>query len=154
MLNAYVVRPIGSKRFENYLEDLETRKYYENKLPAEIEIDIHGDIPWDRKSVENDPWANLCAAIVAMAIDEYLDYYLERNKALREKDDGMYVLYESKCIHMENFYFREDPYLSEIFDDLLYNVCWRGDQAIEDCQRRMHKVLRWTQSTHEKHRRK
>lgn len=156
MFNPYSVRPIGSARFERHLMDIQTRCYYDAFLPADEDLavmNIHAREPW-RQPDCSDPWKNLFTAIWAITVIDYLEYYLKRNEALRREDDAHYSVYESRCIQLENFFFRVDDFGSNLFDRMLYNVCWMGDREIEACIRRMKKVLRWSseaRKTHEKH---
>ena len=156
MFNPYSVRPIGSAKFERHLMDIQTRRYYETILSTDEEItgeDIHGREPWKIPDSYN-PWANLYTAIWALTIMDYLDNYLKRNAALRRDDDAKYWVFESRCIQIENFFFRVDEFGNELLNKMLYNICWMGDNEIEACMKRMKKVLRWSvtaRKTRKKH---
>lgn len=89
-----------------------------------------------------------------MAMMDYLKYYTERNDAIRKEDDSKYTLMESRCIELENYFFRMDETTTMLFEKMLHYVCWMGDGAIDDCSRRLKQVLRWTQTkkrTRQKH---
>ena len=150
MFNPYACRPIGTKRFEEHLKDVQTERYYATEMTTktddipETEM-ICGKPPWKTDiRHDNNGWQNLATAIFVLTILDYLDCYLKRNHALREDLQGKYTLYESYCLELENEYFRVDPYREMIFDKLLYAVCWMGDQEIRRCMTRMKYMLRWT----------
>lgn len=150
MYNPYNVRPIGSEKFLEHLKDAQTKGYYETKNIYEeenIKTNLHGSIPWGEKDNTNDGYTSLMMAIIADAIQEYLCYYYHRNR-IEEKEgrDTLYWVYNSRCIELENGYFRRNPFLEEIFDKLLTNVCWEGNEAIDDCFNRMQKLLRWSKT--------
>lgn len=144
MFNQYAVRPIGSETFLEHLKDVQTRKYYEDpEEDVKITTDCHGHVLWQEK--EQDPYESLLLAIVALSIHEYLYYYMKRNKEDRlHGQSKMYWVYNSRCIQLENDYFRKNPFLNDLFDKLLRHVCWEGNQEIEQCSYRTMHLLRWT----------
>lgn len=148
MFNCYAVRPIGSKKFEEHLKNLETISYYENvedKKEAKVK-NIHGTIPWKETKRVNG-YESLVVAIIANAILDYLYWYKEKVKREEEEGrDGYYWLCNSRCIEMENRYFRRNPYLEEIFNKLLSEICWEGIDTINSCIERLKKTLRWSKT--------
>ena len=84
-------------------------------------------------------------AIVASTFIEYLSEY--RSKTIREEKygrDAAYWVHNSRCIDLENFYFRQNDFLSKVFDDLLEYICWEGVNEIEKCIDRLQVFIRWT----------
>lgn len=149
MFNPYAVRPIGSQQFLEHLKDVQARVYWETVMPEELQkgtdgIELAGSLPWGSERVKNDPYSNLYTAIIALTVMDYLDNYLKRNNKLREGDDAGYWVFESRCIDLENHFFRRDPYREIVFERMLHDICWMGDDEIEKCMARMKRVLRWT----------
>lgn len=148
MFNPYAVRPIGSRQFEEHLKDIQTDKWYEQDygkdMGAEDLMFVHGYLPWDDGTVPDvNPWRKLWIAIVTLTVIDYLDIYLKRNECLFQDDEPGYWVQESMCLDLENNFFRRGEFTELIFDKLLANVCWMGDEEIIACKKRMNRVLQW-----------
>ena len=145
MFNHYAVRPVGSDRFFDHLKDVQARSWYDMELPEEPE-DIarlceKAHAPWKETDVRSDPWQNLYYAILINAMIDYLDEY----EAKLEIGPGnpQFWVHESRCLSLENGYFRDDDFLSSIFDKLLVGVCWAGVDEIRRCRERLKRVIGW-----------
>ena len=148
MFNPYSCRPIGSGRFEEHLKDIQTTRWYETELQEERTENVsrlceNCHAPWYEKDPKEDPWANLAWAIVISAFIDYLDEY-EHKIRLNPATDRMFLVYESRCIYLENSYFRGNPALEQIFDKMLIHVCWQGIDEIQRCKKRLMSVIGWT----------
>lgn len=69
------VRPIGTERFNSYLLDLFTDKYYSNMLPCEEDpkkIPERGGTLW-KQETDLGPWETLCTAVLSLAVKDYLN---------------------------------------------------------------------------------
>lgn len=150
MFNTYAVRPIGSETFLEHLKDIQVRSFYDTVFPFNAAAEVHGTVPWGSHDASN-PYVCLATAIIANAMLEYLHYYKQKEHFLDIHDDRMYWAYNSRCIQMENDYFRRNKTLERLFDLLLENVCWEGIYEIERCQRRIRNVLRWTKKAERTH---
>lgn len=149
MFNNFNVRPIGSDKFLEHLKDAQAKSFYNTSLPCEetIDTDFHGCAPWvnNKSNIEDDNYASLVIAIIANAMMEYLYYYYYRTLEEYNKGrTGHYWFLNSRCIELENSYFRRNPFLEELFDALLKNVCWEGTAEMEQCMKRLRGLLRWS----------
>lgn len=146
MLNPYAVRPIGSAKFLEHLKDIQTEQYYNTESPDEPALELSGCFPWQRyERHAMDGSDELMLAITAMTFIDYLEAY--RQKLIIEEEEGQsgsYWTWNSRCLVLENEYFRKTPFLAYCFDKLLENVCWEGISEIEKCIKRMGQLLRWT----------
>ena len=162
MFNPYFARPIGSERFEKHLMTLMVRGDEEAKEAAEL---IH-EMPYSLQIADHDPvnwdpidegWKLLSLAIYAMAICDYLEEYEMR---LRLEDDGRYSfaeVHESRCLTLENEYFRTTDDGEIMIDCLLREICHnRQDRymkqridRIHDTHVRIHRWI-WQEQCHEK----
>lgn len=150
MFNPYAVRPIGSDRFLEHLNDIQTERYYATEMPAvEFKVTLHGWLPW-REPEAPDPYYSLMMAVIGSAFMEYLNCYERKIRCLKHHDEASYWVWNSACIDLENSYFRRDPGLEVLFDKLLQNVCWEGTQEIEKCKRELSRMLRWTKRANSK----
>lgn len=147
MFNPYSCRPVGSARFEEHLKDVQTRQFYDTACPKEESMDnlwqlCEGShLPWYEYDPKEDPYMNLMWAIVICTIIDYLDAYAQKLEL--GISDPKYWIWESRCIQLENEYFRKNPTLEVIFDKLLQAVCWQGEYEIEQCQKRLMRVNGW-----------
>lgn len=146
MFNPFQCRPIGSGRFEEHLKDVQTSKYYETEIPKEkMETAWHScencHLPWHEDDGKEEPWANLYWAIVINAFIDYLDEY-ERKISCHAHDKDFWI-HESRCIQMENDYFRTNDDLEWIFDQMLVRVCWRGQHEIDRCRKQLKMAIGW-----------
>ena len=89
-------------------------------------------------------------AIMYGSFLDYLTYYRERNKANEEGNDKDYVYWNSKCLDLENHYFRKNPELEKIFDEMLKHVCWKGNDAINKSRKALMDALGWTKDCRRK----
>ena len=146
MFNPYSCRPIGSARFEEHLKDVQTVQYYATEMPEVRSENVWrlcegSHTPWYREDPKEDPWMNLYWAIVLSAFIDYLEEY--DKKISMGPDEPAYWVFESRCIDLENVYFRKDPALERIFNRLLIDVCWKGRYEIERCIKRMKLAIGW-----------
>jgi hypothetical protein len=127
VFNPYSVRPIGSKQFENHLLTLMI-KGFETKNAEREAIPEYPVIP--RKAQEDDSpaydpikegWKALEYAILCQAIYDYLTEY-ERRLIYEDRHDFHAIICESRCLQMENEYFRLDPDKSDLLDMVLKYV--------------------------------
>lgn len=128
MFNPYHARPIGSEAFEKHLaalmiEGIETQNAVKEALP-EYKV-----VPEAAKNgtVLSDPitegYKALDTAILAQAIVDYLTEYEARLKA--ERTDWLNpraLVHTSRCLELENEYFREDEGHAMILDYILRHV--------------------------------
>lgn len=150
MFNPYSVRPIGSTKYEEYLMDIQTAHYYgfpewwhgEDTPIHEEGLYAKADIP----KPDDSPWTQLMTAIIASSMLDYCEFYRRKLCAMRKNNMKEFTLWESRCLELENEYFRFHPGLGDILDKLLSFVCWLGEEDIEKCQRRLRRLLRWTKS--------
>lgn len=145
MFNPYNCRPIGSERFLEHLKDVQTSSLYDSEFQnaPEFLTDLHvgGHVPWQQAEIKEDPYTRLYWAIVAGALIEYLEAY-DRKLAV-SPDKPSYWINESRCLTLENDYFRTNPTLEAIFDGLLINVCWLGREEIQNCRKRLMRAIGW-----------
>ena len=145
MFNPYAVRPIGSDRFLEHLKDIQTTSYYGTEFAFDLPILASGHVPWGKPNKKKmDGWEELCLAIIANAFIDYLEAYKEKTLILDQfGQTAGYWVWNSRCISLENTWFRKNPFLEYCFDCLLLNVCWEGVDEIERCIKRFHGYLRW-----------
>lgn len=148
MFNPYACRPIGSDIFFEHLRDCQARSYYDTEL-QETGYSLHGSTPWDN-TPEYDGWAKLALAIMYGSFLDYLTYYQNRNRAEKEGDDKNYVYWNSKCLDLENRYFRRNHELEKIFDRMLRDVCWKGNNKIDKSRKALIGALGWTKDQRRK----
>ena len=135
MFNPYFARPIGSDRFEQHLLTLmtqaEEKKSMEKDSFPEVKLILSVR---HEKPAEYDPvdagWKALDTAIFAQALVDYLLNYAYMLKFHDDSDPKEWVHF-SRCVDMENTYFRTDPDKARIFDYILVNVV-RKDFYIQD----------------------
>ena len=152
MLNPYSCRPIGTARFEEHLRDVQTSRYYATEMPEEKTEDLWRlcedcHAPWYEEDPKEDPWVNLYWAIVISAFIDYLTVYEKR--ITTQEDRPSYWIFESRCISLENDYFRQNEILEQYFDRLLIGVCWQGIDAIEQCRKRLMREIGWLRRPNE-----
>ena len=130
MFNPYYARPIGSEKFEKHLltlmiEGFETQKAAREAIP-QYPVTYHavpGEYP--RFDPIDEGYKKLAFAVYALAIYDYLDSY--EMMLHREYDAGdhdpFYMVYKSRCLVLENEYFRVDEDRSAMLDLILREVC-------------------------------
>lgn len=130
MFNPYHARPIGSEKFENHLltlmiEGIETQKASLEAIP-QYPVTYHAapdECP--RFDPIDEGYKKLAFAVYALAIYDYLDNYekmLERDNIGGDLD-AAYMVYKSRCLALENEYFRIDEDRSAMLDLILRKVC-------------------------------
>ena len=121
MFNAYAVRPIGSARFEEHLLDIMTSRQYAG-LPRGQE-DFSRFTPAGSRLYHSvrtlDPGDLLVTAVAGQSVCDYLLYYVLRKIAEIEGNPGNYVLYDSRCLDLENGFFRKSLVMETLFEELL-----------------------------------
>lgn len=162
MFNPYFARPIGSERFEKHLLTLMVQG---NELQKEA-ADLVAEIPYTLRLMEHDPvnwdpidegWRLLGLSIYAMAISDYLQEYEMR---LRLEDEGRYSyaeVHESRCLTLENEYFRTTDDGEIMIDCLLREICHNQKDRymkqridrIHDTHKRINRWI-WEEQCHEK----
>ena len=153
MFNPYSCRPIGSNRFEEHLLDVQASQYYATELPEGKTEDAWrlcegSHAPWYREDPKEDPWTNLYWAIVISAFIDYLEHY--EKKITTDPNKPSYWIYESRCISLENDFFRKSETLESYFDRLLIGVCWKGANDIEQCRKRLMREIGWLKRPNQK----
>ena len=127
MFNPYFARPIGSEQFERHLLTLMEKGEQEAKEAAEV---LH-EIPISLKVEEHDPvrwdpvdecWKLLALMVKAQAILDYLDEYEHRLRCEDRGDFASAEVHESRCLTMENEYFRQTDEGEWMIDSLLREV--------------------------------
>ena len=136
MFNPYGVRPIGSRRFEEHLNEVaricavkeEEKRSMIPVLPTRYQADPD-ERRW-RPDPMNAGWEMLHTAIIARALVDYLEAYAY---AIEFEDNHDYRadVYMSRCLTLENEYFRQDENLEAMFDYILRHVCHR-DYKLRD----------------------
>lgn len=120
--NPYEVRPIGSDKFEEHLQDICVSEYYRNRLPADdedpLKLAAYGTKIW-RSEPAYDPWIELMFAVTAQAVVDYIEAYKHWKKAQEKDDMGAEVMWHSRMLQMENEYFRSYEITEILFDKLL-----------------------------------
>lgn len=153
MFNPYRVRPIGSPQFEEHLMTL-TAIAEEKREEDQALIGYPIILRAERKQMGYDPmqdgWYRLYATIIAVACVDYLESYECR---LRYESDGDFAraeVFESRCIEMENHYFRQDEELELLLDVMLRRAIhnkkdftlqeriWRIRRMTRDIKERMY----------------
>ena len=120
--NPYEVRPIGSDKFEEHLQDIYVSEYYRNQLPADdedpLKLAAYGTKIW-RSEPAYDPWIELIFAVTAQAVVDYIEAYKHWKRAQEKDDIGAEVMWHSRMLQMENEYFRSYEITEILFDKLL-----------------------------------
>jgi hypothetical protein len=153
MFNPYFARPIGSERFEKHLLTLMVRGAEEAKeaaeliheMPYSLQVEEHDPVRWDPL---DEGWKLLGLAVYAMAINDYLFEYEQR---LRSEDEGNLVyaeVHESRCLTLENEFFRVCEDRECMIDSLLREICHnREDRYMRERIDRIHetqkRISRW-----------
>lgn len=120
----YSVRPIGKKVFEDYLLDLFSSLHYRHQIPYEDDIQkeaAYGERIW-KSEPEKYPEEALITAVVGQAVLDYIECWQRREKAKHDGDYGLEVLFNSRCLEMENDFFREYDLTEGLFNELLYQL--------------------------------
>lgn len=121
MFNPYSVRPIGSNKFEQHIQDLHVAAYYDNTIVDNDDLEkiaVYGEKIW-KSEPENDPFEHLIIAMTVQAAIEYAQYYFLWKKAQKQGDLGKEVLYHSYMLAEENDFFRKYEITEKVFDKLL-----------------------------------
>ena len=150
MFNPYYARPIGSEKFENHLlalmiEGFETQKAARELIP-QYPITYRaapGDYPVFNPIDEG--YRKLAFAVYALAIYDYLDNYEMMLQVEYDRDDldAAFTVFKSRCLELENKYFRVDEDRSAMLDLILREVCHkdyyiqRRIQRIRNAKRRI-----------------
>ena len=122
--NPYSTRPVGSKQFEEHIQDIYVSKYYDQIPESDKDIikqALHGQIMWrnDPNYTLEAPWENLIIAVTVQAVIDYVDMYAKWKKAISEEKLGFEVLYHSRMLQLENEFFRQYEMTERAFDKLL-----------------------------------
>lgn len=126
----YSIRPIGTEKFNQYLVDLFTSIYYYEqddfiKAPKDekelVKIAATGESLWKQED-EIDPMDRLVMAVTATAMRDYVEYYEKREKAKKDNNFGAEVLYNSRCLTLENDFFRKWEWTELVFEKLLKKI--------------------------------
>jgi len=143
MFNPYYARPIGSEKFEKHLltlmiEGFETQKAARETIP-EYPVTYRA-VPGNRLRFDpiDEGYKKLAFAVYTLAIYDYLDNYekmLEREYDFSDLD-AAYTVFKSRCLELENEYFRIDEDRSAMLDLILREVCHK-DYYI---QHRIHRI--------------
>ena len=147
MFNPYNCRPVGSRRFEEHLKDVQASQWYASEFMGDREENLYrlcenSHKPWHQEDAKEDPWTNLVVAIVIDALLDYLDEYEKKIKT--DSNRPSYWIHESHCISLENDYFRKGgPMLEMLFDKMLKHVCWQGIDEIRKCKKRLMLMNGW-----------
>ena len=135
MFNPFYARPIGSDRFEQHLLTEMCRAKEQENMEKEalpdVKLILHA-VP--EMSSGSDPvdegYKALAVAIFARALADYLLEYAWCLKMHNDNDPREWVHF-SRCVVLENEYFRTDPKRAEIFNYVIKNVV-RKDYYIQD----------------------
>lgn len=130
MFNPYHVRPIGSEKFEKHLltlmiEGFETQKAAREAIPQYPVTYRAAPVDYPVFNPIDEGYKKLDFAIYTLAIYDYLDNYenmLERENVSGDLD-AAYTVYKSRCLELENEYFRIDEDRSGMLDLILREVC-------------------------------
>ena len=154
MFNSYSVRPVGSKRFEEHIQDIMVSRYYERGEENETDLCIdHAEAPWgSSRTVMDDGWDRLTAAVISLAILDYTDAYMHKVHCQQTGDDAHYWVWESRCIELENFFFKENE-LDYIFEGVL-EKCQEGGKELRNMEKRICETIFWSHNTQEGRKRK
>ena len=156
MFNPYHARPIGSQAFENHLltlmvEGIETQKSAKEAIP-DYKVIPHAA---PKELVHSDPvmegYKALNTAILSLAIIDYLTEYEARLKVERESDlDPRALVHISRCLELENEYFRQDEDREMILDYILKNVIHCSNKinyrlaAIRELKSKISRLAGWS----------
>ena len=135
MFNPFFARPIGSDRFEQHLVTqmlmAEEKTSMEKEALPEIRLVLH---TISEQSANYDPinegYKALAIAVFARALADYLYNYAWCLKFHDDNDPKEWVHF-SRCVVLENEYFRTDPKWADIFNYVIKNVV-RKDYYIQD----------------------
>lgn len=126
MFNPYYARPIGTEKFEKHLlslmvEGIETEKTAREALP-EIKV-VPRVMPGERKRGDpvDDCWRDLNTAVLTLAIIDYLRAYRYKLK-YEDSTHPQALVWFSRCVEMENGYFRKDGDREQLFDAILDKI--------------------------------
>ena len=156
MFNPYYARPIGSLAFENHLlnlmiEGIETERAAKEAIP-EYKV---SPIAAKKETSFVDPvmegYKALNTAIFSLAVLDYLTEYEKRLMAERESDvDPRVLVHTSRCLQLENDYFRQDEDRAAVLDYILKNVIHcstkinRRLDAIRDLKAKISRTAGWS----------
>ena len=121
MFNAYAVRPIGSARFEEHLLDIMTSRHYAGLSRGQEDLSriAPAGTRLYHSAGTQDPGDLLVTAVAGQSVCDYLLFYVQRRIAELEGNPGNYVLYDSRCLDLENGFFRKSLVMETLFEELL-----------------------------------
>lgn len=138
MFNHYSVRPIGSDKFLKHLETLMIKAVEMDKTAKEAipEYPLILTVSQNDRA-EYDPimegYKALDFAIYAQAVYDYL-YSYEKMLQLELNHSEYHpnvLVWKSRCMALENEYFRKDEDKAELLDKILRDVCHK-DYKLQD----------------------
>ena len=135
MLNPFHARPIGSDRFEQHLLTemcrAEEQKNMEKEAVPDVKLILHA-VSGQTGSYNpiDEGYKALAVAIFARALADYLMEYAWCLKMHDDNNPREWVHF-SRCVVLENEYFRTDQKRADIFDYVIKNVIHK-DYYIQD----------------------
>ena len=109
-------------------------------LWQEVQVPQRAEEPWheggDSVDPYDAPWVQLGYAVAAMAVIDYLESW-------KRKEAGMFVPYENRPSLIWKEYFSENEERRQLLNDIHKKVIGKGNQAIDDCIRRLKLELGW-----------
>lgn len=141
--NPYSIRPIGQPKFEDHMLDVYTSAYYHRQVPYQDDLQkeaAYGEPLW-KSEQEVSPDEALIIAVTGQAVLDYIDCWEKREIAKQCDDHGQEVLFNSRCLDLENDFFRRYEVTEDLFDELLYQLhtAWSIDwlrSSIRSCYKR------------------
>lgn len=122
--NPYSVRPIGQPKFEEHMLDVLTSAHYQRMIPYEDDLQKEaacGSTIWkSEQEVQADD--ALITAVTGLAVLDYIEWWEKRECAKTAGDYGAEVLCNSRCLDLENGFFRQYEVTEDIFEELLYQL--------------------------------
>lgn len=141
MFNPYSVRPIGEPRYEDHLLDVFSRNFYEQAVPYEDDLKKEAGYGERLYKSEQPPSTDeiFVIAVIGQAVLDYVDNWEQREIAKLCGDLGREVLFNSRCLEIENEFFHQYDLTEDLFDRLLYELhAARSVDELKDQLKRKH----------------
>ena len=134
MFNPFFARPIGSDSFERHLitqmVKAEEVKNMEKEAIPEVRLILHAIQEPASYDPVDEGYRALATAILARALADYLECYANWLRT-KDADSPMQDVYFSRCLVIENEYFRTDPARANLLNYVIKNIVHK-DFYIQD----------------------
>lgn len=134
-----MIRPIGKPPFESHLLDIFSSIYWHRQIPYEDDLQkeaAYGSPIWKSEPEIPEDMA-LITAVTGLAVLDYIEWWEKRECAKLAGDSGREVLCDSRCLDLENDFFRQYAVTEEIFEELLYRLhtAWSAEEVRRQIKR-------------------